>query len=94
VTIIARPHHVQVVYLDHSGLGGQRVADLAGSSPAGAASMNTRPDAFSRPWAACSMSPAISSEAIASARSKPAASITPAAIAVAMKPYRSVRMCW
>ena len=39
------------------------------------------------------MSAAISSEAIASARANPVARITTAATAVAMKPYRSVRMC-
>ena len=46
--------------------------------------MNTRPDAFSRLYAGCSISAAITSEAIASARAKPVARITAAAIAVAM----------
>ena len=36
----------------------------------------------------------MSSETIGSARSKPVSRITIAAIAVPMKPYRSVRMCW
>ena len=40
---------VQVVDLDDARLGGEHVADLVRVQPAGAASMNTRPDAFSRP---------------------------------------------
>ncbi len=54
--------------------------------------MNTRPDSLSRPYDAYSISAAISSDAIGSARENPVVRITIAATAVAMKPARSVTM--
>ncbi len=70
------------------------VPTAPGSMPGGAASRKRRAEAVSRRAAERSISPATRSEAIASARSKPLAKITPAAIAVPTNAKRSVSTCW
>ena len=65
----------------------------AGSTPWGAASSSTRPEAHSNRHPEASMSTATSSEAIGSARSKPVTRITAPAAAASSDDHRSVSTC-
>lgn len=85
---------VQVVHLCHRADLGELGADGRGVDALGAASRKMRPLARTRPQPALTMSAATTSAAMASARAKPVSQTTAPAIAVAMKAYRSLRMCW
>ena len=69
--------------LDHAGLGGQRVADGLGVEAPGAPSSSTRPASRNSSQPERSISAATSSEAMASARSKPVTRIDRPAAAAA-----------
>ena len=85
---------VQVVDLLDRPTATSRSPSASGSRSAGAASRKIRPDSRTRPTPARTISAATTSVAMASARLNPVVSTTSPAMAVAMKPNRSLRMCW
>ena len=81
---------MQVVHLRHPVGAGQLGAELAGSTPSGAASRNTRPASRTSRAPVQAISAATTSEATASARSQPVATMTRPATKVAAKAQMSV----